>query len=344
MKGEIILLTDYQDRFGSKHNDVPYRSGMDKDKLTGYFRKAGYETVFINFSEVDFNDNDWKGRIVLYTSSEDPGYHYKDYIEDIVYGLELAGARVIPSYKYLRANNNKVFMEILRSLNATELKPGLKTRGFGVYEEMDKKINDIAGVSVIKKARGASGSGVFLSSDSDDLKKKVKKLSRTRHWKSEIRDLIRSFRHHDYRRESLYRNKFVLQDFIPGLKNDWKIYVFGKKLYIFYRPILKGRGIKASGGGYDNYYYGQEAKAPDKIFDFANKIFAFMNVPHASLDIAYDGNHFYLIEFQMLYFGTAGIPYSDGYYSKQNKNWQFIKEKLAIEKVYADSIIEYINQ
>ena len=51
---------------------------------------------------------------MLYTSSEDPDYFYKSYIEDIVYGLKNIGAKLIPPYKYLRTNNNKVLMEILR--------------------------------------------------------------------------------------------------------------------------------------------------------------------------------------------------------------------------------------
>lgn len=47
---------------------------------------------------------------ILNTSSEDNGYHYKDYIEDIILGLYLQGAILLPEYKYLRANNNKVYM------------------------------------------------------------------------------------------------------------------------------------------------------------------------------------------------------------------------------------------
>ena len=38
---EIIALMDYKSKFGSKHFDTPYRSGMDKKKLAAYFREGG---------------------------------------------------------------------------------------------------------------------------------------------------------------------------------------------------------------------------------------------------------------------------------------------------------------
>jgi hypothetical protein len=49
------------------------------------------------------------------------------------------------------------------------------------------------------------------------------------------------------------------------------------------------------------------------------------------------------LEFQCIYFGTAGILNSEGYFSKAGSSWQFVKEKLEIEKVYVDSIVAYLN-
>ncbi len=106
---------------------------------------------------------------------------------------------------------------------------------------------------------------------------------------------------------------------------------------------MKGRGIKASGGGYDNYFYGIQAKAPDGIFDFAKSIFDALNVPHLSIDLAFDGSSFYLIEFQCLYFGTAGIPYSNEYFVKIDNGWAPVSRKYDVEKVYVDSIIRFID-
>ncbi len=111
-------MTDYKNRFGSRHFDKPYRSGFDQQVLAKYFSQHNINPKFINLSDVNFRKNNFTNQFILYTSSEDEGYFYKSYIEDIVLGLQLSGARVIPDFKYLRANNNKVFMEILRDQSA----------------------------------------------------------------------------------------------------------------------------------------------------------------------------------------------------------------------------------
>ena len=340
---KIIALTDYKDRFGSKHFDKPYRSGMDKLKLKEFLLVHDYDIEFIKFTNINFHNQSYYNKIFIYTSSEDPGYYYKSFAEDIIYGLELVGAIVVPAFKYLRANNNKVFMEMLSDQMVSDKIKKLKSQHFGSLEDLLTNVNNIKFPCVIKSSAGASGTGVQLIENEKILIKKVKKISRTKNLKYELWDKGRSLKHKDYSRDSKYRNKFIIQDFVPNLKNDWKIYLFGDKLYIFNRPILKGRGIKASGGGYDNYYYGLEAKVPKKIFDFAYKIFKILDLPHLSLDIAYDGEQFYLLEFQAIYFGTAGIPYSNGYFQKRNDEWIFFKKELEIEQVYADSIVWYLK-
>ena len=93
---EIIALVDYKGHFGSKHNAVPYRSGMDKNLLEKYFAQFGFEIIFKNFSDVDFKNENYKGQYILYTSSEDKGYNYKNYIEDIIWGLKEQEAILIP--------------------------------------------------------------------------------------------------------------------------------------------------------------------------------------------------------------------------------------------------------
>lgn len=339
---KIIALTDYKNKFGSKHFDSPYRSGMDKEKLKIYFAGLGLEIEFHKLHEVNSQLNYFKEQIILYTSSEDLGYHYKSFIEDIILSVELVGAKVIPQYKHLRANNNKVFMELLRN-QINESDP-LKALSFGSLNDFLNFRNNISYPCVFKTAEGASGTGVFLAKTEAELINIIKKNNKVSNPKENIKDYLRSIKHKGYLKEDIYRRKFIVQQFIPNLKNDWKLYLFGKMLYVFNRPIQKGRGIKASGGGYDNYLYGPNANAPEGLFDYAFSFFLKLNVPHASLDIAYDGHKFYIIEFQSLYFGTAGIPYSKGYYLKQNDKWNFVNDNLEIENVYAQSIHWFLNE
>lgn len=339
---KIILLVDYKDRFGLKHFDIPYRSGMNKQILKQYFQDNDYDVSFLKFNEIDFS-SDYKDQLVLYTSSEDIGYHYKNYIEDIVYGLELAGAIVIPGYKYLHANNNKVFMEILRNQSSLNEIKNIASYHFGSLVEIKTKLDTLKYPLVFKLAEGASGSNVKLVKSKKDLIKTVKKYCRTRYLQEDLWDLGRSGKHKGYIKESLYRQKFILQEFIPNLVNDWKIYVFYDKYYIFYRPVFEHREFKASGGGYDNYFYGINAQAPEGIFDYAELIYNKLGVPNVSLDIAFDGKFFYLIEFQSVYFGTAGILYSNEYFIKNKGEWIYEQNEKDIEKVYVHSITEYVK-
>lgn len=340
----IIALTDYKNVFGSKHFSKPYRSGFDKALLTKFFNQNNVEIEFVQFVDVDFRKNNYHNKNIIYTSSEDINYSYKSYIEDIVYGLDLAGANILPAYKYLKANNNKVFMEILRDLSNTPEFQYPQAKGFGNYQEYKKLKSNFENYKIVKKAEGASGKGVYLTQKSN-IDKIIKSVSRTKNLPHELWDAGRALKHKGYIKESKHRKKFIIQEFIPDLKNDWKIYIFGERLYVFYRPIFKNRAIKASGGGYDNYFYGSKANIPEGLFDFAHKIFKKLNVPHVSLDIGFDGEQFYMFEFQCIYFGTAGIPYSKEYFMKnKNGDWNNIKQDLEQEKVYADSIIWYLNK
>lgn len=340
----ILILTDYKDVFGSKHFAKPYRSGFDKENIKGYFKSLGYSVEYREFSELNLRA-EFNEKIIIYTSSEDTDDHYKKFIEDIIYACEISGATIIPSFKYLRAHNNKVFMEILRFQSNLESIKNLKSRWYSTIEEvmLDQSLNESDFPKVLKLAEGSSGKKVELATNYNDLIKKIKRLCRSRNIYYELWDFGRSLRHKGYIRDSLYRKKFIVQDFIPELTNDWKIYVFYDSYFIFYRPILKKRVFRASGGGYDNYYYGINAQIPNGIFDFAKSIREEFNVPQISLDIAYDGNQFYLLEFQFIYFGTAGIPYSNEYFVQVDGIWESQQNSKDQEYIFVDSIVKFIN-
>jgi len=347
MMNDILLLMNYKNVFGSKHFSDPYRSGFSTDKIKKYLMENGISNVQIRqFSDVNFDHNAYSNNVVLYTSSEDIGYHYKSYIEDIIFSLEKSGAKLIPQYKFLRANNNKVYMEILRSQCSLDQIKNIKSRYFGTLEEAlsDKWVQSSNYPKVLKLAEGGSGKNVEIANSFSELRQKIKKIARTRHLYQDLWDFGRSIIHKGYQRESLYRNKFIIQDFIPNLENDWKIYVFYNNYFIFYRPIFKKRKFIASGGGYENYSFGLDANPPEGIFDFARQIREEFNVPHLSLDIAWDGNQFYLLEFQFVYFGTAGVILSDEYFTFENGNWIYKNNPKDIEYFYVDSTLQYLKQ
>lgn len=338
---KIIILTDYKGNFGSKWDAVPYNSGFDKELLVKYFVEKNYQVEYAELSKAN-EINNIKGIPVLYTSSEDIGYRYKDFIEDIIYFLELKGANIIPSYKFLRANNNKVFMELLRKKLGDQWGDKLKLWVFGTLEEMEKIINEFNFPIVVKTAAGAMSRGVSLASNKKEFLKKAKIIGRTVNFKQDLKDYLRAYLHKGYIKESLYRNKFIVQQFIPSLKSDYKVLIFGERYYIFERPVSKN-DFRASGSGNANYIYGSNVSCPNGIFDYAKHVFEQANVPHLSIDIAFDGKQFYLLEFQAVYFGTVGHVKSDGFYVNNEGIWEFQNQIIDIEKVYAESIDTFLK-
>ncbi len=339
---QIIMLVDYKNIFGSKYNAVPYRSGMDIELLKKYFTKNDYEIIIKNFSDVNFRDDQYKSLPVIYPSSEDKERYYKSYIEDIILGLETQGVNVIPQYNYLRAHDNKVFMEILRDTsNLPELKT-IHSNHFGTSEEFEQKQNSfIEDRYVIKSSGGAMSSGVELSENKQDLLVKIKQLSSTKDFILDIKDTWRFFKHNGYIKESTHRKKYVVQNFIPDLKNDWKILIFGDRYYIVYRET-RDNDFRASGSG--KLLLNDKLLIEDGIFDFAKKVYDSFNTPHLSLDIMFDGNSFHVVEFQFLYFGTSSHSKSESYFKFIDNKWERIYEKLDLEEVYVDSIVKFIEK
>ena len=138
--------------------------------------------------------------------------------------------------------------------------------------------------------------------------------------------------------ESKYRNKFIIQQFIPNLQNDWKVLVYWDKIYILKRYTRKN-DFRASGSG--NFVFDKDF--PIEILDYAFKIRQSFEVPQVSLDICFDGNSFYLIEFQAIYFGTTTLVKSPFYYQKIDNSWKCFDEESELEKVYVESIVNYIK-
>lgn len=340
MTRTLYLLTDYKNIFGSRYDAKPYRSGLDKEFLAKEFEKYNIHVRFIQFSEVDFSE-DWTNEIVLYTSSEDHEYHYKSFIEDIVYGLEQKGAIVIPGYAFLRANNNKVFMEIMRKTFLQD-ECGNDSLLFGTLEEAQSalKMNKISFPTVLKTAGGACSKGVRKADSAIELQNQIRQMCATKDFTFDIRDTIRQFRHKGYIRESAYRHKFITQSLIPRLQNDWKLLIFGNRIFCLKRQVRKS-DFRASGSNND-YKAGSEAGMTPEMLDFAYEVFRKLNIPMLSLDYAQDGRRHYMIEFQAVYFGSGTFIMSKDYYCRENGTWILKDKKESYEALFAWSIHEFL--
>lgn len=335
---EIYGLIDYQDRFGSKYDAIPFRSGMDKKIISNVLLNSGFVLKWLYFSEViEYDYAFWEGKYVIYTSSEDSELHYKSYIEDVVYYLELAKAIVIPSFKHLRANNNKVSMELLRkTLFSSNL--NIKSKIFGCKEEYKIKANNLHFPIIFKIHNGAMSKGVDIAYKSNDVVNFLIKYCKTLNYFLFIKDQIRRIKHTKYKTESIFRKKFILQEYIANLNGDYKVLIFHKKIYVLKREPKK-RDFRASGSGIRKF----TRTIPAGLLDYAFDVYKKLNVPNTSLDIGYDGNGFYLIEFQSLYFGSFTLTKSDFFWEFDGTNFNFIEGKSVLEKEYAFSIVKFIK-
>lgn len=339
----IFALTDYKGYFGSKWKSVPYRSGFNQQELKSKLREFNIEVEFIRLQDVSFKTS-WKNKIVVYTSSEEVGFYYKGYIEDVVLGLERAGAILLPRFDFLRANNNKVYMEILREQLLGEQLSGNSSKWYGTIDELmvDLEQNKIEFPCVIKKASGAMSRGVFLAKNEEEIIRIGCKISRSSNFKSEFKEFIRQRKHSGYQIESKHQHKFIVQKFIAGLQNDWKVLVFGNRYYVLSRGI-KQDDFRASGSHY-NYKAGSSSGLPMELLNKIKEIYQKLDVPHLSLDFAFDGKKAIIHEFQAVYFGTSTMEFSKDLFCFENDEWKTISADFSQEEEYVWGLVKYLEK
>ncbi len=339
LDSDIYLLCDYKNHFGSKNGGFFYRGGMDVPKLIELFRKSGFNAEAVTFESLNRRTFPPERSTFLYTSSEDVGDYYKSYIEDVVFNLEQSGHRVIPKFEHLKAHNNKVAMELLRTRSKCQSIKTISSYVFGSYEEIKDCKDMFSFPAVIKSATGAMSRGVRLAGNVKELQIYAEQISKSKNIKEDLWDILRKMRHRTkYIRESTHRKKFVVQNYINGLSNDWKVLVYGKSYFILYRGNREN-DFRASGSGRFEF----RKEIPHGILTFAYHIKEYFNVPNISLDIGFDGTHYHLFEFQFLYFGTTTIEKSPFHFIRKGDEFQCIDEKVDLEETYEMSIVDYLN-
>lgn len=337
----IYLLTDYKESFGSKWNAVPYRNGFNIELVIDLFKGFGFTAIPMQIVEAQ-NLSKVVGEYFVYTSTEDYGLIYKSFIEDVIYNLELRGANTIPKHRYLRATNNKVFMEMFRQCFDNNHLSKLQTIEIGSLEDFELFRNSLEYPIVIKKSAGALSRGVSLARNEKEAIYLIKRFSNKLPLRSIIKEWLRVYKYKGYKKESSYVGKIVLQQFIPNLKCDYKLLIFFDKYYVCERGVRKN-DFRASGSGV-NYSFGSKVDLPNGLLDYAKGILKTLNVPQLSLDIAYDGTSFYTIEYQAVHFGTSITVRSDGFYVYGANKWEFQFQQYSIEQLYVESIAKFIGE
>ena len=334
---KILLLTDYRHQFYEAVRS--HGASLDLVRMGMYFSNSGYDLSVMEFNDVDFHAKNYKDCFILYQSSEDRGLLYKDYIEDILLGLMLQGAHLIPDFPKFRAHHNKNFMEILRSMSDCRAITEIASHGYGSFEEFASDINSQPDKLVMKPASGARSSRVRLVEGHAAQLRYARSLSSSFNVTDYFKRLINSIMRKDYRKKSLHRRKFVVQNYLPGLDGDYKVLVYGKKYYVLQRRNRKN-DFRASGSGDFTF----PVSPPPGLLDYASDVFASFNVPFISMDIARSGDHYALIEFQFVNFGNYTLERSSFYFTCNEKNnWVKIEEPPDLEREFVASVVQYID-
>jgi hypothetical protein len=335
----ILLLVDYRDQFWLK---TEYKEqSVDVNLLATEFERLGYAVSIKSFNQIDFLKENFKGFYVFYQSSEDPGLVYKSYIADILLGLKLNGAILIPDFEYFTADHNKVFMEILRMTKGNQQMNQLWSKIFGTYEEFKNDKRLVPGHKyVFKLSSGTQSKAVKLL----DSKRNFYSIPRIQslsfnfyYW---LVDQIKPFlgkSYPGYKRKSHHRKKFIIQEYISGLTGDYKVLVFDNKVFVLYREI-RPNDFRASGSGKFSYL----RNIPHGLLDFSIVTYKCFDVPFISLDVAIKDEKFYLLEFQFVHIGTYTAEKSPFHFQKIDGAWKIIDTTIIIETEYAEAIHSFI--
>ncbi len=339
---KLLILVDYRNQFwlSARHKEANFDMGL----FRRCFEELGIATDVKRFSDINFREDDYVDTFVIYQSSEDRGLHYKSYIEDILLGLKLKGAILIPRFELFRAHENKVFMEILRDISDCEDIKNIRSHYYGTYEEYLGNFGIYKDAPyVIKMAAGAQSRNVRLLTTYNEKRFIPKRMSRTFHPYDYIVNVLKPFMkktYPDYRSRSNHRKKFIIQDFIEDVPGDYKVLVYGEKYYVLSREVRKD-DFRASG----SHLFSFPETLPNGLLDFAKLIYDTFETPFVGLDIAFDEQSFYLLEFQFEHFGNYTLEKSKWYFKRDSTGaWMHVDEKSILEKEFAISVCDFINK
>jgi hypothetical protein len=330
----LILVDDRNQIFFSTR---ALGAAAKNEVLVELFKKLNYDVRLRKFSEIDILNTNYKDFLVMYQSTEDPGLLYKDYIEDILLGLQLQGAIIIPEFKYFRAHHNKVFMEILRPI--FDKNKDLLSMFFGTLQELVESQDRLEFPLVLKSSEGARSEGVFLIKSKKDLFSVAKKVTRSfafENVKMFIKSILKNKR---YLYFSNYRRKIILQKYIPGLTGDFKVLIYWDKYYIVERKN-RANDFRASGSGKLNF----PKDINMKLLDYSMNIFETARVPYMGLDIAIKDGKFYLLEFQFVGLGNYALEKSDFFFTKKSEQWSVINKKSVLENEIVGSFNSFVKK
>jgi hypothetical protein len=335
---KILLLKDLKGWFWKTYPTPSLTKSLDIEKICRILTDVGLLVEVSSYHTFDFS-RDYHDYGVIYGSSEDHWGGTKDFMEDILLWLMLQGATLLPDFKYFRAHHNKVMMELLRY----EFKsPELCSVDCQVFPSAKAALEaSIEYPAVVKSASGAGSQTVYLARERRELKRAVDQASRVVFGLPYIYFKINNLFKFITRQPMLniYNHKFIIQPLIKNLEGDYKVLVFGNHFFILHR-LNRPDDFRASGSG--KFVQIPEAEL-NPVLNFARLCQDNIDAPHLSLDIGFDGERCYLIEFQCISFGFKALSLSTYHYEWLGNDWRKIDGPADPEEEYCQALQRYLN-
>lgn len=319
----IYLLTLPNGSFGSAGQSWKQ---LDLEKIKSQLDYDVNIKTILNIQSLNFQPND----IIIYTSSENE--IIRTYLKNNLFHLS-CNTRLIPSYELLVAHEDKGFQEIIKKIN-----------GFGDLKGnyfFDIEDSYLPFPKVIKTSQGAGSSGVFLANSDKDLKiireKLFKDNFKRRAISAQRKIKLKTSEYSIYKYTRKKFNSFVEQEFIPKLKHDFKVLVFGNRYFVLKRSIRKN-DFRASGSGDFEF-----VEPPREVLEYAKEIALILDNPYLSLDIAQSDTGCHLIEFQGTNFGPYTLLNAPYRYVSQSDDWIEENNCKDLESNYAYALNYYLK-
>ena len=331
---QLFILTNDSGNIPQKLHET---ESLNIDVLKNYFIDKNWNVeiytydFFINKFD-EFRDR-ISGSYFIYASSQYPDYYSS--IDDILLTISELGGILIPKYTHFKAHENKFYQEFTK--NILNLKTP-KSVLLNTAENIENKISNLKYPIVAKLSNGFGSSGVQLIHSNEEVKKFINE---------NLTDVVKPRKNMFKRKKQIekYRDKYplkvgklIFQEFIIGLENDWKILVFGNKLF-YLKRYFKENDFRASGSGnFDN------STPPSKeLMKFAMEVKEKLDTPWVSLDIIEKGPELYLIEYQCVHFGLYTAMNSISHFEYNDGIFNEIDDKIDIDRIFTEELFNYIS-
>lgn len=327
----IMLITDFR---GLIPQRIMNWDGYDLDILRTTLEHGGAQVQTLGAHAVSFKEPHMgdRRRAAIYASSQAP--NYKQYLQDIVADLFFAGVELYPSLEHMLAHEDKAFQAF--RLQRTDLAVP-RSYVFGDKHHAYEFLQSASYPLVGKMPSGYGSSGVRLIRDQSEGQAFVEMNMKHRVLQKGRKKLTRAWQR-AFPPEPVL-GLVLFQDYVPNLKGDWKVLIWGDAACGLYREN-RPNDFRASGSGRIQF-----VDIPTTVLDFARSALDKLHLPWASFDIAYADEQCLLLEYQAIHFGLTTADKGKFYYTRNvDGHWKKQFGRIQIETEMANIVLHDLTR